>query len=169
MLSYSSSLRQVQIIYLKPSKNTAHQWILDCLCTPQWSFYRELPLTDTHHIFLSIIFSCKIFLIEKIQLCEGTAKMSTLFKNLSSIYIEQFLVVSVDSIRGLVKPLKQWESLMHEPRASNSQSCSCLHVNCYSCKQRIWSWNLSLTLGLDICYYARLIPILACECDFHFP
>lgn len=51
----------------------------------------ELPLTDTHHIFLSIIFSCKIFLIEKIQLCEGTAKMSTLFKNLSNIYIEQFL------------------------------------------------------------------------------
>lgn len=35
--------------------------------------------------------------------------------------------------------------------------------------KRILSRNLSLTLGLDIYYHTGLVPVPACECDFHFP
>jgi len=169
MLSYSLSLRQVQIIYLKPSKNTAHQWMLDCLCTPQWSFYCELPLTLTDiTYFFQSYFHGRFLSLRRFSSVTAVAKLSTLFKNLSNHLHRTVpgvsMVLSVDWLRGLVKPLKQWERLIHEVRASYS----CRHVNCYRCKQRILSWNLSLTFGLDICY-TRLVPVPACECDVHFP
>lgn len=185
-LSYSLSLRQVQIMYLKSSVNIAYQWMLECLCISQWSFYCELPLAltlivfttcfDTHHISFYHIFMQDFSHWEDSALWWQQLNCLLYLKISPSIYIEQFLefpadnmVVSVDSLRGLVNPLKQWERLIYEVWASTSQSCYCPHVNCYWCKQRIWSWNLSLEVGLYMCYHARLVPFPACERDFHFP
>lgn len=91
MLSYSSPLRQLQIRYLKSRINPAHQWILDCLCTSQWSFYCELPLTLTLLTYFYHIFRQHFSHWEDSALWRQQLNCLLYLKISPSIYIEQFL------------------------------------------------------------------------------
>lgn len=131
MISHSSSLRQSQTMYLKPSINPAYPWILDCFLQSTaipllWNTVRF----DAYHVFLSIIFIYKIFLsLRRFSPIRGTAKVSTLFLNLFNYLLRTIawvsMVVSVDGLRKLAKPLKQPEGFIYESWASISQSCFC--------------------------------------------
>ena len=125
-----------------------------------------------HSSCISIIFSYKIYLsLRRFSPVRAADKLPTLFLNLSK-HLPRTIpwvsrIVSVDELRGLAKPLKQPNKLIPEVWNSTSQSCSCPMLTAYQCKQRIWSWNLSLIL--DIYYYKTLVPTPTHERDLYFP
>lgn len=126
---------------------------------------------NTSHIFLSY-FQATFLSLRRFSTVTAAAKLSTLFKNISKHLHRTIpwvsMVASVDLFRGLVKPLKQWESLIHEVWASTGQSYPCPHVNAAD-KKKKKKKKKTYVMGFDISYNARLVPVPACECDFHFP
>lgn len=91
MLSYFSPLRQAQTMYLMARINPAHQWILDCLCIPQWSFHCALPLTLTLLTYFYHIFMQDFSHWDDSALWRQKLNCLLYLKISPSIYIEQFL------------------------------------------------------------------------------